>query len=112
MHHVNTTMMRCLVKCIAIHGLGLSIYSGHPEPINEQVFPEGKEVAKAQKRIASLGIGERILKHYNVANVSDLKLDEFDEMLRGVDLFERKKQAQEAEAANEQAEPQPQEAQQ
>jgi hypothetical protein len=29
---VNTAMMRCLVKCIAVHGLGLYIYAGEDLP--------------------------------------------------------------------------------
>jgi hypothetical protein len=32
---VNTAMMRCLVKCIALHGLGLYIYAGEDLPEKE-----------------------------------------------------------------------------
>lgn len=37
---VNTAMQRCLVKCIALHGLGLYIYAGED-------LPEGEEKADA-----------------------------------------------------------------
>lgn len=32
---VNKNMMRCLVKCIAVHGLGLYIYAGEDLPVDE-----------------------------------------------------------------------------
>lgn len=32
---INTAMMRCLVKCIALHGLGLYIYAGEDLPLDE-----------------------------------------------------------------------------
>jgi hypothetical protein len=52
--HVNTAMMRCLAKAIALHGLGLYIYAGEdlpmedepngkPQPIPEGVSPAEKE---------------------------------------------------------------------
>lgn len=40
---VNTAMMRCLVKAIALHGLGLYIYAGEDLPLEE-----GKDEAKAK----------------------------------------------------------------
>lgn len=33
--HINTSIMRCLVKCIALHGLGLYIYAGEDLPIQQ-----------------------------------------------------------------------------
>lgn len=32
---INTAMMRCLVKCIALHGLGLYIYAGEDLPVSD-----------------------------------------------------------------------------
>lgn len=37
---VNTAMQRCLVKAIALHGLGLYIYSGEDLPPSESKLPE------------------------------------------------------------------------
>lgn len=35
MFDINTTIMRCLVKNLAMHGLGLYIYAGEDLPVNE-----------------------------------------------------------------------------
>lgn len=37
---VNTAMQRCLVKAIALHGLGLYIYAGEDLPLGEEAEPE------------------------------------------------------------------------
>lgn len=41
---INTSIQRCLVKAIALHGLGLYIYAGEdlPESPNSQNHPDGK----------------------------------------------------------------------
>jgi hypothetical protein len=39
---INTAMMRCLVKCIATHGLGLYIYAGEDLPPGEEAEEENK----------------------------------------------------------------------
>lgn len=44
---VNTSIMRCMTKALALHGLGLYIYAGED-------LPEGESDAKAEKDIASL----------------------------------------------------------
>jgi hypothetical protein len=38
MFEVNTTIMRCLVKNLAMFGLGINIYSGEDLPLNESDF--------------------------------------------------------------------------
>jgi len=51
---VNTSIMRCLVKAIAMHGLGLYIYAGEdiPEedakPVKEETKPQVKEEVKPE----------------------------------------------------------------
>lgn len=48
---VNKNMMRCLVKAIACHGLGLYIYAGEDLPEGDAAEPtEGKKVAQAIKK--------------------------------------------------------------
>src|ERR1022692_4721012 len=44
---INTSIQRCLVKAIALHGLGLYIYSGED-------LPSGEEPAKPQPRVAPI----------------------------------------------------------
>jgi hypothetical protein len=49
---VNKNMMRCLVKAIACHGLGLFIYAGEDLPLNEDgntAKPEPKKPAQPAK---------------------------------------------------------------
>jgi len=41
---VNTSIMRCLVKAIAMHGLGLYIYAGDDAPEEERDTPEPEAV--------------------------------------------------------------------
>lgn len=51
---VNTAIMRCMVKALALHGLGLYVYAGEdlpdmddkPEPKQEQKKPEPKQESK------------------------------------------------------------------
>jgi hypothetical protein len=40
---VNTAMQRCLVKAIALHGLGLYIYAGEDLPEGEEAPKEGRQ---------------------------------------------------------------------
>lgn len=46
---VNTAMQRCLVKAIALHGIGLYIYAGEDLPPNE----DGETVGEEKARIAT-----------------------------------------------------------
>lgn len=54
--NVNTAIMRCMTKCLALHGLGLYIYAGEdlpeqegkPEPEKKPVTPPPKVPAKAE----------------------------------------------------------------
>ena len=41
---VNTSIMRCLVKAIAMHGLGLYIYAGEGAPEDDGATPEPEKV--------------------------------------------------------------------
>ena len=42
---VNTAIMRCLTKCLAMHGLGLYIYAGEDLPEDDGVDPPPKPKA-------------------------------------------------------------------
>lgn len=54
---VNTAIMRCLVKCIALHGLGLYIYAGEdlPEegeaPVTQETKAEPKPEVKLEAKL-------------------------------------------------------------
>ena len=50
--NVNTALMRCLTKCLAMHGMGLYIYAGEDLPEPEEVAEEPpKKVAKTSETI-------------------------------------------------------------
>lgn len=49
---INTAMQRCLVKAIAIHGLGLYIYAGEDLPVDESVRSDDDLIAEWKKWIA------------------------------------------------------------
>jgi Protein of unknown function (DUF1071) len=58
---VNKNMMRCLTKCIAVHGLGLYIYAGEDLPetsetLSEDRFKKAMELIKndPEKKVAVL----------------------------------------------------------
>jgi acetylornithine deacetylase/succinyl-diaminopimelate desuccinylase-like protein len=46
---VNTAIMRCLTKCLAMHGLGLYIYAGEDLPEDDGVVPPPKPAPKTEK---------------------------------------------------------------
>ena len=49
-NHINTSIMRCLAKAIALHGLGLYIFAGEdlPEPDQLEAKERAKILAEAQ----------------------------------------------------------------
>lgn len=48
MFDINRTVMRCLVKCLAMHGCGLYLYAGEDLPIDDEP-PKKKTSAEAAK---------------------------------------------------------------
>jgi len=55
---VNTAMQRCLAKAIALHGLGLYIYSGEDVPSEEKSDQSAKVQAPTQQITPNAGAGE------------------------------------------------------
>lgn len=55
---VNTAMQRCLVKAIALHGLGLYIYAGEDLPEGEEAPKEENGMGKGPKIPATVGAWE------------------------------------------------------
>lgn len=56
---VNTAIMRCMTKCLGLHGLGLYIYSGEDLPTPYEKVPESKPyVDNNLKMPATKGIGD------------------------------------------------------
>ncbi len=59
---VNTSIMRCLVKAIAMHGLGLYIYGGQDLPSETGVEPEPVKVIETPTATAKVEVNEANMK--------------------------------------------------
>jgi hypothetical protein len=97
---INTSIQRCLVKAIALHGLGLYVYAGEDLPETEtssaKVTPiqPQRTITVGQQRylerllkeaIAEAGWTEpRFLDYYGIASVAELPMAEFDPAMKGL----------------------------
>lgn len=94
---INTSIQRCLVKAIALHGLGLYIYAGEDLPDGEtptaaQVTPIRQERAITasqlkylQRLIAQAKSSEQHIKDYfSLERLEDLPMREFDRALKAL----------------------------
>jgi hypothetical protein len=105
---INTSIQRCLVKAIALHGLGLYIYAGEdlPQPLAEaandpaagaaqapaaearHVGPTitGPQQAKIMKLIVETGSDlQRLLAHFAISKLSDLPTPDFIRVTRSLE---------------------------
>ncbi len=108
---INTSIQRCLVKAIALHGLGLYIYAGEdlphasteaandsgaggkplsPEPRSEDkrtgptITPQ-QQVA-IQKLVLEVGVDMgRLLQHWGIQRLRDLPAAEFMRVIRSLE---------------------------
>ena len=73
---INTSIMRCLVKAIALHGLGLHIYAGEDLPgfIGEQAEQvSDDQAAEIARLIEEVGAdGTKFCAHFKVSNIGEL----------------------------------------
>lgn len=106
---INSSLQRCLVKAIALHGLGLSVFAGEDlnPPEQEETKPQDTKSAKPkaatqirqvgstltadqQTRITAL-IKEtgadlaRLLEYFNVENLADIRATQFDRVIRSLE---------------------------
>lgn len=75
MFDINKTVMRCLVKNLAMFGLGLYIYAGEdlPEPSKED---EEKKVLEIEELIKKSGADrDKFLQHFHVNSIEELDYD-------------------------------------
>lgn len=89
---INTSIQRCLVKAIALHGLGLYVYAGED-------LPEGAEPAKLsvqqqvdlQKLIEEVGADmPKFLEYFKVEKLADLPVAEYQ---RAINALKKKRKA-------------------
>ena len=96
MFDVNTAIMRCLVKNIAMYGLGLYIYAGEDLP---PAKPAGKtKLDKIEKLCKELDVNiEMMYRKYGAEYGGELKEDVADVMIKVLDVAKSKKKTGEAE---------------
>ncbi len=94
MFDVNKTIMRCLVKNLAMFGLGLYIYSGEDLPEIETEKITAKDASILKSTVKSLDdnsqIYEMILKRYKVKNFKELTQKQRVEILEGLNQMTRR----------------------
>ncbi|MDM5370030.1 DUF1071 domain-containing protein [Bacillus bombysepticus] len=84
---INTSIQRCLVKAIALHGLGLYIYAGEdlPEIQEDPVSSQQVGVIKLNiKKLATLRkVDEDTIKGYlSITEITDLTKTQADEVIK------------------------------
>ena len=107
---INTSIQRCLVKAIALHGLGLYIYAGEDLPsvqgteaANDESTNAGAAPAKPTERPAlvnitrnqqvqihklavEVGIGlNRVLAYFNVRSLDEIPATDFQRVMRSLE---------------------------
>jgi Protein of unknown function (DUF1071) len=99
---INTSIQRCLVKAIALHGLGLSLYAGEDLPQAEkgatapptavgpkrQVSPE--QAAKIRTLLEEAG-GDlaRFLAYFKVAAIEAIPAEDYERVIRSLEKGRR-----------------------
>ncbi len=96
---INTSIQRCLVKAIALHGLGLYVYAGEDLPNGEEQPKSPPKVTPIQterlitpaqlrylKRLieAAKSSEEHIRDYFNLDRLEDLPMKEFDRALQAL----------------------------
>ncbi len=89
---INTSIQRCLVKAIALHGLGLYVYAGEdlPEGAAPATISEAQR-ADLQTTIDEVGADkDRFLEYFKIEKLADLPAAQYQ---RAVNALEKKRQA-------------------
>lgn len=111
---INTSIQRCLVKAIALHGLGLSIYAGEdlplaeaeaPAPVKVASFPPpaekktGDAITPAQVRYIERLIEEsgtarqKVLDYFGIERLEDIAKSEASRVIRSLEQARNRKEA-------------------
>lgn len=89
---INTSIQRCLVKAIALHGLALNIYMGEDMPEGSRVehLTETQQ-ATIRKKIEEVGGNlDRLLTYFKVERLADILASDYDRVIRSLDNKGRK----------------------
>lgn len=106
---INTSIQRCLVKAVALHGLGLSVFAGEDLMPSEQPEPGAtRQKASSVKKTPQLkqvgsGLSEpqqeqikklidetgadlsRLLDFFNVESLADIRSTQYDRVIRSLE---------------------------
>lgn len=88
---VNKTQMRCLVKCLAMFGLGHYIYAGEDLPEPQTISEQQVEQLTRAIEVAGSDLG-KVCRWYKVKSLGQMIQPQFDEAMDGL---KKKAQAQE-----------------
>lgn len=84
---INTSIQRCLVKAIALHGLGLYIYAG--EDLPESARPEtlsAEQQAAIQSKISEIGGNlDRLLAYFKVRSLGEIAESDYERVIRSLE---------------------------
>lgn len=98
MFDVNKTIMRCLVKNLAMFGLGLYIYSGEDLPEVETEKISAKDAAILKNVVKGLDEADKIystlLQKYNVKSFKELTQKQRTDILEGLNEMANQKAKQ------------------
>ena len=84
---INTSIQRCLVKAIALHGLGLSIYAGEDVPEGNGAVETLSEQQQAHIKATIQNVGgdlSRLLAYFKVKKLEEIPASEYDRVLRSL----------------------------
>ena len=103
---INTSIQRCLVKAIALHGLGLYIYAGEDLPEGqapaEPTLPKAtpmraqRTITIGQQRFLERLIAEanwteaRFLDYFGITALAELPMADFDRAMKGLQQAKRR----------------------
>jgi hypothetical protein len=88
---INTSIQRCLVKAIALHGLGLYIYAGEDLPTDNTPITS-KQVGEVKTRALTLGglrgkPDSEVYKHLGFTDVTKLTSEQAIEVIAKLDKW-------------------------
>lgn len=84
---INTSIQRCLVKAIALHGLGLYIYAGEdlPDSAKTETLSQDQQ-ATIQAKIQEVGGSlDRLLTYFKVRSLGEIPATDYERVIRSLD---------------------------
>lgn len=88
---INTSIQRCLVKAIALHGLGLYIYAG--EDLPDSARPEtlsAEQRATIESKIVEVGGNlDRLLAYFKAKSLGEIPATDYERVIRSLERGRR-----------------------